>query len=75
MTWRTFLLHLVWNPPERRWWGGAVLIGLGTGLGIWFWRTSGWVYGLAIAAAALILEEVLFRVYARRRRSSTDVAA
>jgi len=75
MTWRSSLLHFVWNPPERRWWGGSLLVALGTGLGIWFWRTSGWAYGLAVAVAALLLETVLFHLLVRRRRSSTDVAA
>ncbi len=75
MTWRSTLVHLVWSPPERRWWGGALLVGLGTGLGIWFWRTRGWVYGLAVALAALLLEALLFRLIVRRHRSSTDVAA
>jgi integral membrane sensor domain MASE1 len=75
MTWRSFLLHQVWTPPERRWWGGTVFVALGTGMGIWFWRTSGWAYGLAVAVAALLLEAILFRLLVRRRRSSTDVAA
>ena len=75
MTWASTLLHLVWSPPERRWWGGALLVGLGTGLGIWLWRTRGWVYGLAVLFVAVLLEAFLFRVFVRRRRSSSDVAA
>ena len=75
MTWKSSLRGLVWSPPERRWWGGYLLLGLGVYFGIWFWRTSGWIYGLAVAVAALLLEAFLFWVLVRRRRSSKNVAA
>ena len=75
MTWKSSLLRLVSSPPERRWWGGYLLLGLAVYLSVWFWRTSGWIYGLSLAVAALLLEAFLFRVFVRRRRSSKDVAA
>ncbi len=75
MTWKSWLRGLVWSPPERPWWGGYLLLGLGVYFGIWFWRTRGWIYGLAVAVTALLLEAFLFWVLVRRRRSSKNVAA
>ena len=72
MTWKSSLRSLLVSPPERRWWGGYLLVALGVYFGVWYWRTSGWIYGLAVAVAALALEALLFRVFVRRRRSSTN---
>jgi len=70
------LLRLIYSPPERRWWGGALIVGVGVYFAVWYWRTKGWLYGAFIALAAVLLEALLFHVLVRRRRSShKDVAA
>jgi len=76
MTLRSRLLRLVYSPPERRWWGGTLIVPVGVYLAVWYGRTQGRLYGALIALAAVCVEALLFHVLVRRRRSShKDVAA
>ena len=76
MTFRSRLLRLIYSPPERRWWGGTLIVAVGVYFAVWYGRTRGWLYGASIALAAVFIEALLFHVLVRRRRSShKDVAA
>jgi integral membrane sensor domain MASE1 len=58
---------LFWNP-DRRWWVGALLSGVGAGIGAALLIQHRWMAAVLVIASAVIVREGLYDIFVAKKR-------